>query len=799
MNSKGDERYYNMMNLQSNQLYIDFMCLSELNNTRYRFVVEGKRNKNNFEKVSAFTRSLYKENNSSWIPITQNDVTKELTGLSYEHFKRTVIIPQGHFMEFLHLAPTERTKMLKEIFNLHAFDLSDKTKDLYILTKEQHAILQGQLLGVGEVSVEVFNLKQKEVAELQKKIYHLQSSLEKVQTEIEVLTRVADDVAELHKTKKNLETLHDKAPYFNQLAIRISNIQYTQKHFEQLFQLHSQKQIEIERISKLIETKKQEQTILKKEFENAKKSFVFSKEHYDKLPEYEQEIKALEQLIHIRIKTNQLTELDLRKTKGTATIHATINEIQVLEKQHVELITLCEKEKEKQFDIQYLTQQKIELEQYQNYVKQIDGIRKERIDNDTNIQICATKILALFIQIGITTDSYQYDYATYCSSLLAELHAQKKEHETIIQNNKTHAELTFLHSQLKPGVPCPLCGSKEHPKTHEPKRATQSIYEHQNALDSLESKILHIQTVLQKLTLLQQQISQIQQLEAKASHKMHELTIARNLAEPDEKPDIIETKIAQYSKSKLEIDRLDKEARAVLELKQKKEKELQTYKDAINKISEKISGIRSEISIHESQCSQQIQSKYAKYNTNQISSCIEERLKQFDDYKLAFIHEQQTFESVQKRVHESEASIETLSTQYNTIVTEIKHIEHEIDINLKKSPFKTREEIIDLLKQIDHLIENTKEFEHYKYCSQTAQETITKLTDKLKNVNFSEEDFIQKKQNLVNIETEYRTKNEIYIQEKQLLEQYAQRIEKQKDILLQIQKISHRLENLKTI
>src|SRR5690554_7517918 len=44
MNTRGDERSYNMMNLQSNQLLIDFICIAESNNTRYRFIVEGKRN-----------------------------------------------------------------------------------------------------------------------------------------------------------------------------------------------------------------------------------------------------------------------------------------------------------------------------------------------------------------------------------------------------------------------------------------------------------------------------------------------------------------------------------------------------------------------------------------------------------------------------------------------------------------------------------------------------------------------------------------------------------------------------------
>jgi DNA repair exonuclease SbcCD ATPase subunit len=52
--------------------------------------------------------------------------SKHIIGLSYENFKRTIIIPQGQFKEFIELGAKERTDMMKEIFQ--CIDLTCRIK-----------------------------------------------------------------------------------------------------------------------------------------------------------------------------------------------------------------------------------------------------------------------------------------------------------------------------------------------------------------------------------------------------------------------------------------------------------------------------------------------------------------------------------------------------------------------------------------------------------------------------------------------------------------------------------------------
>ena len=101
LNNKGDERSYNMMNLASDEMSLDFECLAGKEGNRYRFSVRGKRNSKNFRDVKAFDRKAYMRLNEGWSPIEANDVAQKVIGLSYDNFRRTIIIPQGRFQYFI--------------------------------------------------------------------------------------------------------------------------------------------------------------------------------------------------------------------------------------------------------------------------------------------------------------------------------------------------------------------------------------------------------------------------------------------------------------------------------------------------------------------------------------------------------------------------------------------------------------------------------------------------------------------------------------------------------------------------
>ena len=145
-------RAYNMMNLKSDRMYIEFDFLN-FENKRYRVVREYKRNSKNFENVLHSGTTFYEWKDDEWFPLDHSSA-ETIIGLSAENFKRTIIIPQGKFKEFIELGGKDRTSMMKEIFNLHHYDLSNNIRALYSANEDELNVLVGRLSGYETVSEE---------------------------------------------------------------------------------------------------------------------------------------------------------------------------------------------------------------------------------------------------------------------------------------------------------------------------------------------------------------------------------------------------------------------------------------------------------------------------------------------------------------------------------------------------------------------------------------------------------------------------------------------------------------------
>src|SRR5690606_37001659 len=87
-----------------------------------------------------------------WVPIEQN--AEQLVGMKMDHFRQTVIIPQGKFRDFIEQKPMARAEMMKELFGLERFDLSAKTGRLSKQNSEQKIRLQTQLQALEGISLE---------------------------------------------------------------------------------------------------------------------------------------------------------------------------------------------------------------------------------------------------------------------------------------------------------------------------------------------------------------------------------------------------------------------------------------------------------------------------------------------------------------------------------------------------------------------------------------------------------------------------------------------------------------------
>lgn len=200
-----------MLNLQSEALLISFEFQSGKNNTQtYLARYSAKRNPKNFEDVKPAEHTFYRLAEGQLEPIPQK--AEEILGMKKEHFKQTVIIPQGKFREFIDLTPGPRAEMMKELFGLERFDLSAKTGSLLKITREEKIRLETQLQGLEDIQEELLKSKENLLVATQGEIIHQKNALDAA----EALFKKQELLQEKHQAWKNYqgewEKLETKRP-----------------------------------------------------------------------------------------------------------------------------------------------------------------------------------------------------------------------------------------------------------------------------------------------------------------------------------------------------------------------------------------------------------------------------------------------------------------------------------------------------------------------------------------------------------------------------------------------------------
>ena len=320
LNAK-DKRSYNMMNLKS-----DFSCITfdfeNFEGKVFRATREFKRNPKRFEEIRPATVVFYEQINNEWFPLNHSNAER-LLQLSYDNFKRTIIIPQGKFKEFIELGPKDRTQMMKEIFNLHKYDLFDKVSVLNNKNLTELTHLQGKLTGFDEVSEE-------QIAVLNEKIATEMNIANEKQNLFKI---VADKLQHLKNLKVEFEALQNKKNLFEALNHQKPIIDHkkTELHFyERVYKIFHQLLVDIKKCKNEILHKTDEvtkdQTILQKsktEIVAIEVAINEIKPYYNNLPNSRLKEIDLESIVKICEFTVDVVELKNRTANGEVKVGET--------------------------------------------------------------------------------------------------------------------------------------------------------------------------------------------------------------------------------------------------------------------------------------------------------------------------------------------------------------------------------------------------------------------------------------------------------------------------------------------
>ncbi|MCG8478897.1 MAG: SMC family ATPase [Spirochaetales bacterium] len=226
-----DSRSYNMLNLRSDRLSVDFEFLSRDGGT-YRFTVAAKRDKKRVDSAGSFARRAYVRDadGGEWRPLEAPDA-EGVIGLNYANFRRTTIIPQGRFQEFLQLGGGERTAMMKELFQLERFDLYRPATTLYNRARREYEAVQAALSELpAELQTRV-EAAEKERADLRTRGEEARAERARAAEELAALekhvrlteerARLLRETADLDAQRDEIETLGERVSVLEFLRDRI--------------------------------------------------------------------------------------------------------------------------------------------------------------------------------------------------------------------------------------------------------------------------------------------------------------------------------------------------------------------------------------------------------------------------------------------------------------------------------------------------------------------------------------------------------------------------------------------------
>jgi DNA repair protein SbcC/Rad50 len=809
LNKSGDNRYYNMLNLQSEVLEIDFIFRAGTNNAhQYRFIFSAKRKKNDFEKVEVKERNFYKREAQDWVPLEGIADASSLTGMNADHFMQTVIIPQGKFREFIDQKPAVRTQMLKDLFHLEKYDLSPKTNALIKDTDLKLSKIEGQLQELGIVTKEDIEAITLELEQTISMIQNQSLQLEKLIAEEKSLNANKELLEAIQHTEAQSQKLQEAKPSYEKREKELKTYTQAVTFFKEKLHALQDYHTEVKEKERLIQSLQNTLSTLEKQKNQKEEKYHKAKEDYSKRDELKEKFEDLNHILDLARNRKQLEQIVLKHTKENEE-HQKLDQVFIQEKEKVKLTETKLENLDQQTgnltEVQAIIQWHNRQRELSEELNRLSAVlneqkqRKEKISENllqclipNNIQVIEASFPMVFKTIG-------------------ELEKEKNQAleglQTQWQELLIKQKLADFSHQLKDGEPCPLCGSAHHPSISK----FESLNSH---IEAIERQVSSIKKELDKLKLLYQQLQKLEAEHQSISTLTQTYESSYNTAKERLSTHSQSFQDEAYKAFSFE-QLLEKQADLVKHQNQNK-----LLKQELYQLRQNLDNIEKQLKLKEASLKQQenqkliletqIQNnlkqikhldpdKFIKFTEDQLRENLEKGRKKIEETETAFHTADEDLKAVQQILGNTKASLESENNFFQRLQSKTKAIEQELEMLCQEKGFPTLEEVKNTLAQKLNIDAEQKAIEDYK---QQAYSLKEKLRQMYKEAEGKSYDGVKHQATLLEIQEftqsveNLKKHHAVKLKEKENLEK---NLENRKGLLKEQDKLRIRKENLQEL
>lgn len=792
-----DKRAYNMMNLKSNSSYIEFDFISH-ENKLFRATRDFKRNSKKFEDVKPSSVTFYERKDDKWIPLDHSDA-EQIIGLSYANFKRTIIIPQGQFKEFLELGAAERTSMMKEIFNLQRFDLQNNVSVLNIRNRSELDQLQGELKGFEDITEEQISSHKENLKEEQQKFDQIRQEHQQVSEKYQQLKNLKTDFENLQQKKEDFEKLsNDK--------IKIDELEKKTNTYEMVFRIFNPLLNEKKRLSNEISTRKNELEIHTKSVEETERNFIKIKEQlqalqpkFDALGQSKIQESDLGLILQMLKFSGEIKTLEERTLKGSEKVH------EVEEKQRIIQIKINDFTKESDG----LKSKKIEASLLVNVGnwfiqnKNLNELQKKQTQKLIDQKEIIVKALEDLKPFNINHENFREDFKLKTESL----EISKKEIVQKFDHLKIQKELSRFASELHDGESCPLCGSSEHPHIVEFDDVNTELSNIQEKIQSIENEILktqkeaaEIEKILDRNKIFEEQLQKEQEVldQLQKEGEAHRQNFTWKDFNADRESDF-ELKREQSFTIERQIEQINLQISKEREVLEKEQDNLEKYKKALE-----------EFKLEEAKKEEQIntnRSNLKSLNWNDYKDKLHQEVfelhQKLVDSNLDVEKNYQLLAHQEKEITPKLAEQKTIVSQLNIQILELeKNLssnEEALKTALIQQSFTTILDVQNILLEEISVQEKRNQIQQFNIQFETLKNGIKELELKVKDFSFDKQQFQAIEEQFKTIEIILKQANDSVVKIISEIERLEKEFKKKEILLKDLSELQKRSDNLKVM